>query len=82
MLTHSNAESSGNAYIDLVTTQSEASYVKDGTIHRRVVASSVMVNDASELDLLNFFPPCSIAYTAGFEKIWQKSTTGEWVEVI
>lgn len=46
-----------------------------------VPITQVMVSGASDLERLSNYPPTTIAYTAGYNKIWQKGIDGTWVEV-
>lgn len=66
-------------YIDLVSTQSMTAYVQDGAIVKKSPIAMVLVSSESELDLLDDFAPGTIAYTAGFAKMWQKAPNGNWI---
>lgn len=68
-------------YQDVVNTRGNLDYVKDGEVFTNNPSQSVMVNTADDLDLLTNYNPGTIAYTAGFASMWQKSLDGTWVEV-
>lgn len=54
----------------------------DGTDKTDVYVSSVLIEAETDLqDLPATLSPGSMAYTAGFGKIWQKDFDGSWVEV-
>ena len=67
-------------YIDLVQNSNGTDYVKDGRIVHNSSMKPVLVSSSSDLTLLTEYEPGTIAYTAGFNSIWQKSPTGEWAE--
>ena len=67
---------------DVVQTIGNLDYVdSNGLMHHDEKLSSVMVRSSSDLTSLIAYPPGTIAYTAGFAVMWQKSSTGEWIEV-
>lgn len=54
----------------------------DGNKKEDVYVSSVLVESQSDLaDIPDAVSPGSLAYTAGFTKIWQKGFDGSWTEV-
>ena len=56
--------------------------VNGETLEKNVFASSVLVTDEADLANLPPYPAGTIAYTAGFQAIWQLSAAGEWVSVL
>ena len=61
-------------------TRPELDFVKDGEIYRMTGAVSVMVTGQADLANLDYAPG-TIAYTAGFGKMWQLAASGSWVEL-
>lgn len=59
---------------------SETDYVKDGVLYKGAGSASVMVESESDLSDITGSPG-KIAYTAGFENIWQMAADGTWVEL-
>lgn len=57
-------------------------YLKDGKRHRIAEQDAILVSSVSDLDLLGDVKIGSIAYTAGFAKMWQKDIDGEWVSIV
>ena len=54
----------------------------DGTTKKDVYVSSILVESQSDLaDIPASVAPGSLAYTAGFTKIWQKGFDDSWTEV-
>lgn len=72
--------------IDLVgrqQTSGEMDFIKGGVLNRGANAPSVMVNDEFDLDgLIDIYTPGTVAYTAGFKKMWQLNAAGSWVSVL
>lgn len=56
--------------------------VRDGEIHAGVSAPSVMVQSESDLANLPTYPAGTMAFTAGFKKLWQLDASGNWVSMI
>lgn len=56
-------------------------YVQDGKVIVGAKPSSVMVRDENDLDELEGYVPGSMAYTAGYIRIWQLDAEGNWVEL-
>ena len=57
-------------------------YVKDGELHENAPTNAIMVESESDLANLEGYYPGSVAYTAGFQAIWQLNSDGEWVSMI
>ena len=66
-------------YIDVVDSRGLTSYVKNGEVVSNNAMIMVLVNDSSDLPVLSDYAPGTIAYTAGFGQMWQKSPAGEWI---
>lgn len=64
--------------LDLVHNKSLISYVKNDRIIRNVPIQTVLVSSDSDLELLQDYSPGTIAYTAGYQQMWQKSPNGTW----
>ena len=63
-------------------TVGSTSYIDgDGELVTYNSLSSVMIGDQNDLTLLSDYPPCTIAYTAGFKEMWQLDIDGTWVEI-
>ena len=60
---------------------SEVDFVKDGKLYKGNVADSVMIESESDLPGLIDLCPGSIAYTAGFQSMWQLDASGTWVPI-
>ncbi|GEM_PF-4190861 len=67
--------------IDVVQVEDAMSYIKGGEITTDSQMPSIMVESGSDLDLLANYPPGTIAFTAGYANIWQKTSANEWVTV-
>lgn len=57
-------------------------YVKDGVLHRGATGGGVLVESEADLAELPAYRPGTLAHTAGFQKIWETDTDGEWVSVV
>ena len=68
--------------VDLVSTIGDMGYVKNGKLYKHSAASSVMVGSSSELSVLSNCEPGTIAFTAGFENMWQLNASGQWVSIV
>ena len=68
--------------IDLVQIDENMSYVKDGEIITDKQMQSIMVESETDLTLLTAFAPGTIAFTAGYEEVWQKAADGTWTQFI
>lgn len=69
-------------YVDVVQDEGSTDFVKDGRIYKDYPAKTVMIASESDLSYLANYSPGTIAYTAGYENIWQKSVTDEWVSIV
>lgn len=70
---------SNHFYADVVNARGNEDYIKNGTIHKNASMQLVLVSSSSDLSLLASYAPGTIAHTAGFASMWQKSASGEWV---
>ena len=68
-------------YSDVVNARGNEDYVQDGIIHKNESMQMVLVSGVSDLDLLTDYEPGTIAHTAGFHTMWQKSVSGNWVQM-
>lgn len=60
----------------------QTDYVKNGELHTGGTAPSIMVSAETDLDNLpDIYPPGTVAYTAGFQDMWQLDTDGNWVSM-
>lgn len=60
----------------------QTDYVKDGELHVGGTAPSIMVSAETDLDNLpDIYPPGTVAYTAGFQDMWQLGADGTWVSI-
>ena len=75
------ADGSRLKYSDVVNARGNEDYVQDGIIHKNESMQMVLVSDATDLNLLTDYEPGTIAHTAGFHTMWQKSPSGDWVEM-
>ena len=57
-------------------------YVENGELRENVPTSAIMVESESDLENLEGYYPGSIAYTAGFKKMWQLDSDDEWVSMV
>ena len=57
-------------------------YVDVGVIHTDVPIRSVLVRSSEDLALLTEYDPGTVASTAGFANMWQKSALATWVRII
>lgn len=67
--------------VDLVSTIGDMGYTKDGELHKHSSASSIMITGSSELSTLTGCEPGSVAFTAGFENMWQLNASGQWISI-
>jgi len=56
-------------------------YVQDGKIINSGKSNAVLVQNANDLPTLADMEPNSVAYTAGFEIVWQKGIDGNWYQI-
>ena len=73
-------KSRGSEYIDLINTATNIDYVSNGKIVRNNSVEMVLVESQSQLSLLTDYDPGTIAFTAGFVHMWQKSPGGTWID--
>ena len=67
---------------DIIQSIGTTDYIDDnGDITTDVEISSIMVRSSSDLTSLSDYKPGTIAYTAGFSSMWQKSADGTWSEI-
>ena len=69
---------------DFVTTLGNVDFVDaDGAIHTEEPVRGVMVRSEDDLALSAFedYSPGTIAFTAGFENLWQKAADGTWASI-
>ncbi len=71
----------GTQLIDKVDTNGVTDYVQDGVVYKNSPMNIVLVSSQSDLSLLDEYEPGTIAYTAGFATMWQKSSAGTWAEM-
>ena len=64
--------------IDVVQNRGIVDYVQDGAIINNSVAEMVLVSGYSDLELLESYTPGTIAFTAGYQQMWQKAPNGTW----
>ena len=58
-------------------------YVKDGVLYKQASADAVMITSSDELDtIVENYSPGAVAYTAGFEHMWQLDASGTWTSII
>ena len=69
---------------DIVQATANLHVVSDGEVYRNNSVQQVMVESEEDLALLSDYdyPPGVIAFTAGYERVWQKDADGEWVTVV
>lgn len=79
MLLHNTGDL--NRYSDVVNARSNNDYIKNGEIFKNSAMQMVLVSGTQDLNLLSEYAPGTIAYTAGFETMWQKSASDQWVQV-
>lgn len=84
MLQHrENPDLESPGYSDVVNATGNMDYVKDGKLYKNMPTPSVMVAAQTELaSMLADYPPGTIAYTAGYEEMWQKAVSGNWATII
>ncbi len=70
-----------NYYSDVVNARGNEDYVSNGKIYKNSSMQMVLVSSENDLSLLDKYAPGTIAHTAGFASMWQKSASGEWIPV-
>lgn len=81
IITRSDSNGNDNNIADVIQSDGNLSYIKDGIIHKNVPLKSVMITSQSELSILTDYEPGTIAYTAGFASMWQLSADGTWISI-
>ena len=65
------------------TVQTDIDYVDgDGDLHIHVKSPEVMITAESDLENLTGYEPSTIAFTAGYDNMWQLGADGEWHVII
>mgnify|MGYP007038268228 FL=1 len=65
----------------IVSTLCNIDFVKGNTIYRGSPMKLVMVQSDDDLAVLESYEPGAIAFTRGFESMWQKGIDGEWATI-
>ena len=68
-----------NPYKTRARVDTDIDYVQGNNLVMGADARTVMVGSSADLAELADLTPGSIAYTAGFVDMWQKSASGAWV---
>lgn len=66
-------------YADVINARGNTDYVSNGEVCKNASMQMVLVSGTQDFDLLSGYEPGTIAYTAGFRSMWQKSPDGEWI---
>lgn len=56
-------------------------YVKDGVLYRGSTGGGVLVESESDLAELPEYRPGTLAHTAGYQKVWETDSDGQWVTI-
>ena len=72
----------GSDYIDQVQSVGNLDYVANGKVIVNSGGKSVMIETENDLVLLGSYEAGTIAYTAGFVKVWQKNSSGQWIQMV
>ena len=76
------AQTDAPQIVDLVNTEGNTDYIKGGKVYKNAPTKVVLISAESDLAVIkNNYEPGTIAYTAGFKKMWQLDESGTWVEV-
>ena len=68
--------------VDAVQNVGMLDYIdENGDLHVDEKPAAVLIRTGNDLALVSDYPVGTIAYTAGFAKIWQKGANGTWTEV-
>lgn len=67
---------------DVVQDTGNTDYILGNAIYKNSPTKSVLVTAESDLSRLSDYDPGTVAYTAGFEAMWQKDATGEWISMV
>lgn len=82
LLKRTTPDSKKKILAEVVNTNGNLDYIKDGVIYKNAPTKVIMVTAQSDLaDITDKYEAGTIAYTAGFENIWQLSAAGNWIEV-
>lgn len=82
MLSQATKEGNITSTVDIVSTQGNLDYIKNGTIYKNNAVRSILVTAQSDLASLTDYGPGTVAYTAGFASMWQKKADGTWATII
>lgn len=65
-------------------TEGTVDYVKDGTLYRHQESDAVMVESADDLEMdeLADYAPGTLAFTAGYQAVWQMAADGTWADLL
>ena len=66
---------------DVIQDTGNTDYVKNGDIISNAPIKMVLVSSQSDLTLLTDYEPGTIAYTAGFQTMWQKAPDNTWANM-
>lgn len=67
---------------DVVQDTGNTDYVLGNEIYKNSPTKSVLVTAESDLSKLADYDPGTVAYTAGFDKMWQMNAAGTWVSIV
>ena len=68
--------------VDLVNSAGNIDYIQDGILYENSTVKAVQVESSDDLaGIASRYETGTIAYTAGFAKMWQMSSSRTWVEV-
>ncbi len=67
-------------YSDVVNTRGNCDVLIDGEIRKNNEIQMVLVSSYEDTGSLDNYGAGTIAFTAGFTKMWQKAPDGTWVE--
>ena len=71
-----------NWVADVVQPMENIDIVKDGVLYPDNPIRQVLVGSESDLDQLGEYAPGTLAFTAGYLNIWQKSVDGTFVAIV
>lgn len=72
----------GKPPITTVATSVNDVVIDNNDVQAYVPAPTVLIRSQSDLASLPNYPAGTMAYTAGFAAMWQKSVAGEWISMI
>ena len=67
---------------DAVQDLGNIDYVKNGVIYKNAPCVAVLIASSADLELLEDYEAGTVAFTAGFENMWQKDIDGTFVQMI